>query len=480
MKRGGLLLILFLLLNATITFAQSSGEVVFSVLRDSESLTIIFTGAGEVSFDEIRIDTFYPNGNVEDFYLGDYSTFSVLARRSLEIPACLRFQLQGSQAALPSTCLALSDNQLYIQSLSSADLFWVNRVTNGYYLLEFYQGDRNIGGCRSDQVESRDCRVSFTPLNETVATPSVTSSFIFQRRVRYDGSGSEYNLYRADLTADNVWAVSPLFAEEFNYIYPSVSPDGSKIAFISKRDGAWDVFVINSDGSGQPVQMTDVGTASSANESNRMSWSPDGRRLAFTRHVYDATGGWDYQLHILSIADQTMGSPLTDHEFGVSDLAWSPNGRYILYSKKVEERVEGVEGSRNLFNIWVYDLERGTNYELIGGTLSPREAAWSPDGRYVAFVRDVNGAACEIYRVAVSLNSEGLLVPSDEYQLTNNTSCDWMPNYSADGTQIAYYSSQIDSIRIMNAQLGDRLPTMDLADFTNNEIFRDYWPNWLP
>jgi dipeptidyl aminopeptidase/acylaminoacyl peptidase len=66
------------------------------------------------------------------------------------------------------------------------------------------------------------------------------------------------------------------------------SPDGRKIAFMSKRDGTWDVHLMNADGSGQ--RNLTRGPAYDGNP----AWSPDGRKIAFGRdgeiYVMNADG----------------------------------------------------------------------------------------------------------------------------------------------------------------------------------------------
>jgi tetratricopeptide (TPR) repeat protein len=64
---------------------------------------------------------------------------------------------------------------------------------------------------------------------------------------------------------------------------PEASPDGGQVAFMSKRDGNWEIYVVDLDGSGLQRLTRDP-----AND-GLPAWSPDGRALAF---VSDRGGSW--------------------------------------------------------------------------------------------------------------------------------------------------------------------------------------------
>lgn len=74
--------------------------------------------------------------------------------------------------------------------------------------------------------------------------------------------------------------------------YPAVSPDGTKIAFVSTRDGNSEIYVMDADGS-NPVNLTRHPSADLD-----PAWSPDGTKLAFASsrdgnfdiYVMDADG----------------------------------------------------------------------------------------------------------------------------------------------------------------------------------------------
>jgi hypothetical protein len=71
--------------------------------------------------------------------------------------------------------------------------------------------------------------------------------------------------------------------QDLSDVNPAVSPDGKSIAFMSRRSGSWDVYVVGIDGAGL-VQLT-TDTASDG----LPAWSPDGKTIAF---VSERDGTW--------------------------------------------------------------------------------------------------------------------------------------------------------------------------------------------
>ena len=74
-------------------------------------------------------------------------------------------------------------------------------------------------------------------------------------------------------------ALTRLTTEPNDGMYPSWSPDGSRIAFMSARNGPTEIFTMNADGSGQ-TRLVSMPTGSAIDP----RWSPDGRRIVFV-HV---------------------------------------------------------------------------------------------------------------------------------------------------------------------------------------------------
>jgi Tol biopolymer transport system component len=208
---------------------------------------------------------------------------------------------------------------------------------------------------------------------------------------------------------------------------PAWSPDGSRIAFVSDRDGSCNsLYVMNADGSG----VTRLTSGPLCDYAYTPSWSPDGSKIAFERW----SGGSSSDIYIVN-AD---GSGLVRFTSGGAfheQPAWSPDGLRIAF-------VGYAAGS--LPDIYVMNADGTSATNLTNHPAHDVGPAWSPDGSKIAFATTRDGNT-EIY----VMNPDG----SDLVNLTNSPARELGVAWSPDGSKLAFDSNRDGNLEIylMNA-----------------------------
>jgi len=205
--------------------------------------------------------------------------------------------------------------------------------------------------------------------------------------------------YRHSLRSKAVQpAVTPAVTNVGEKYTPSLSPDGQHLAFVW-NGGAGPHF---------NLYVKVVGTEESLRLTNQPSldfdpvWSPDGRYIAFCRILKDATGvyivpasgGAEYRVRNTLWDDQEF-----DEVFRFGRLSWSPDGKLLAYSDRAT-RYEPA--SIFLLSLDSREVRRLTSAQRSRGDFSPE---FSPDGQTVAFGRDSQGVQ-SIYAIPVSGGAE--------------------------------------------------------------------------
>jgi len=116
--------------------------------------------------------------------------------------------------------------------------------------------------------------------------------------------------------------------------FPSYSPNGQAVAFLSTRGGKRDIWIAKSDGT-EPRRLTDTGNIYSKPE-----WSPDGNLLVYTA----STSSLGLSL---TVTPATGGSPKTisTGSRDVHDPVWSRDGKSIYYAREYDIWRCGADGS---------------------------------------------------------------------------------------------------------------------------------------
>lgn len=132
-------------------------------------------------------------------------------------------------------------------------------------------------------------------------------------------------LYIIDTTGAQLARLTETDAEESD---PDWSPDGQSIAFRSNRGGAWDIWVMGVDGK-DPVQITDYAandTVKGYQGEGPPRWSPDGTRIAFGSH---RDGDWD--VYTMNLDGSDLQNLTRNEVFEDGYPCWSPDGRELAF-----------------------------------------------------------------------------------------------------------------------------------------------------
>ena len=198
------------------------------------------------------------------------------------------------------------------------------------------------------------------------------------RSTRDNQNGSELYLLELNknnlirLTTTNSVSTSVLNSE------PVWSPDGSKIAFTSWRDGHAEIYIINSDGTNE-TRLTN-----SARDSLSPTWSPDSNKIAFSSFK---DGQWDGQAQIYVVnVDGTNEVKITNNVNTNRYPVWSPDGSKIAFNGSPDFAISN--GDIYTINPDGSGLLRITNN--VG--VSESSVRWSPDSSKFVYAETIRNA----------------------------------------------------------------------------------------
>jgi serine/threonine-protein kinase len=206
--------------------------------------------------------------------------------------------------------------------------------------------------------------------------------------------------------------------------FPVVSLDGQKVLFESERDGNWEVYAMDIDGHNQQ-RLTDHP------DNDRLpTWSPDGRQVAF---ISDRDG--NYNLYIMDGDGQNLRQ-VTFATLRTGHVSWSVDNRLAFNTGTM---------SGSTWEIYTIDVDGGNQRQLTSNSVSDWSPEWSPDGRFILYLSLVNDTDPAVFVMNADGSNQRLLFNSPDYE--------WGSHWSADGTRVVFTREQdnISYIYVINA-----------------------------
>ncbi|MEI6667049.1 MAG: S41 family peptidase [Acidobacteriota bacterium] len=154
--------------------------------------------------------------------------------------------------------------------------------------------------------------------------------------------------------------------------FPTLSPDGKRVAFYSDKGGSYQIFVADTAGDTpwEPLTTTLDRTA------YHLEWSPDGSKILF--------GNKDFSLFILDVATKKLTKFATSNQmkndeffWEVSDYSWSPDGKWVAYSF--------VQFNRNN-KVLLYNVDQNKSVAVTDGFYDSMNPSFDANGEYLYFL----------------------------------------------------------------------------------------------
>lgn len=362
----------------------------------------------------------------------------------------------GFTGGVSLTTIEGSDGRLYVAdygggSEGAGEIFSMNKDGTGKFVLRDFSFNagltsygpygrlfRNASGVIYGTTEYTNAASFAGTVFAIGPAPPLTGKIVF------DSKPTPTFLEIDSMNADGTNR-TPLTTTGLDYD-PSVSSDGSKIAFLSLRDETFEeVYIMNGDGTGQTRRTTDD------NLDTGPSISADGTKIAFASL---RNGNWD--IYVINSTGPLNEQRLTTDAGRDEEPTFSPDGSKIAFRSNRDGNAE----------IYVMDISglNQTRLTTTAAEVTDTQPAFSPDGTRIAFQSSRDGNL-EIY----SMNSNG----TNPIRLTNNTDIDRDPTFSPDSSRIAFATFRDGNYEIyyMNADGSS-------ATRVTNNAFEDGRPSW--
>ncbi len=189
------------------------------------------------------------------------------------------------------------------------------------------------------------------------------------------GSGSYFSIYVKFIGTEELLRLSNQESVDYNPVW---SPDGRSIAFCRIHKGDSGIYIVPAVG-GAERRVRDTHWEEREFYEvfwyfGRLSWSPDGKLLAFSDRASSTEPTSIYLLSLDSSSTRKLTSPGLPGDY---NPAFSPDGRILAFNR----------GSQGVTSIYMLPVDGGEERRLITGSQFGWGLAWTQDGRNIVFGR---------------------------------------------------------------------------------------------
>jgi dipeptidyl aminopeptidase/acylaminoacyl peptidase len=257
---------------------------------------------------------------------------------------------------------------------------------------------------------------------------------VSQAEMSPDGQWIAYavrtRMLKEDKNEQRLWVVSthggdplPMTVEGVSSSHPRWSPDGKYLAFLSARNGGKNqVWLLDRRG-GEAQKLTEV-----AQGVNDFEWSPDSTRLVLIlqdpkpedieaakdrdkekpaakpktpppfvidrlQFKQDTVGYLDHRrdhLYIFDVASKKL-TQITSGDFDDNEPAWSPDGKSLAFTSNRSTPDPDRNYNTDIWVVAADNNDKGAHLTQVTTNPGPdRSPAWSPDGKWIAFVTETD------------------------------------------------------------------------------------------
>lgn len=208
-----------------------------------------------------------------------------------------------------------------------------------------------------------------------------------------------------------------LTSENGSVSSPRWSPDGSRIAYFKADESGLGLWVMNRDGS-DAHKLTNLEQSNAdlyhSWSTNKLSWSPDGKRLAYT-----AAGKKHFKNDI--------------------NPPFLPTGNDVMIIDRMLYKTFYFYSDQRRTHVFTISADGGQPKKISTGDFDYYSISWSPDGRYIACVSNQTGHDDR------NANNDIMLLPADggqKIQLTHSVGPESNVRWNSNGKELAYLARQ--------------------------------------